>query len=65
MGGNVWQADVSGALSLQVPLKPGLNFLEIARQDSSTVSAQPNSDARALPLGLWDYRVSSKEGVSN
>jgi len=64
-GGNVWQADASGALSLQVPLKPGLNFLDIACQDSPTVSEQPNSDAKSLPLGLWDYRISSKEGASN
>ncbi len=63
--GNVWQADVSGTLSLEVPLKPGLNYLDIACQDSSTVSEQSNGDAKALPLGLWDYRISSKEGVSN
>ena len=65
IGGNVWQADVSGTLSIEVPLKPGLNFLDIACQDSPTVSAQPNGDAKELPLGLWDYRISSKEGVSN
>jgi hypothetical protein len=58
MGGNAWQADVSGALSIEVPLKPGLNFLAIACQDSSTVSEQANGNSRALPLGLWDYRIS-------
>jgi hypothetical protein len=63
--GNVWQADVSRALSLQVPLKPGLNFLDIACQDSPTDSAQPDGGPRVLPLGLWDYRIGSKEGVSN
>ena len=65
IGGNVWQADVTGTLSLEVPLKPGLNFLDIACQDSPTVSAQPNGDPRTFPLGLWDYRISSKEGESN
>ena len=65
IGGNVWQADVSGTLPLQVPLKAGLNFLDIACRDSSTVSAQANGDTQALPIGLWDYRISSKEGVSN
>jgi hypothetical protein len=64
-GGNVFQADVSGALPLRLPLKPGLNFLDIACRDSSTVSAQANGDTQALPIGLWDYRISSKEGVSN
>jgi hypothetical protein len=64
-GGNVWQADVTGALSIEVALKPGLNFLEIAYQSSPTVSAQANSDQRALPLGLWDYQISSKDGISN
>jgi hypothetical protein len=57
IGGNVWQADVSGALSIEVPLKPGLNFLDIAYQDSR-VSEQPNGDARPRPIGLWDYRIS-------
>jgi hypothetical protein len=57
IGGDVWQADLSGALSLQVPLKPGLNFLDIACQDSSTVSEQPNGDTGALPVGIWDYRI--------
>jgi hypothetical protein len=65
MGGNVWQADVTGTRSLQVLLKPGLNYLDIVRQDPPTVSAQPNDDAKALPLGLWDYRITSKDGVSN
>jgi hypothetical protein len=65
IGGNVWQADVSGTFPLQVPLKAGLNFLDIACRDSSTVSAQANGDTQALPIGLWDYRISSKDGVSN
>jgi hypothetical protein len=64
-GGNVWQAEVSGALSLEVPLKAGLNYLDIVGQDPPTVSAHANGDPRALPLGLWDYRITSKEGVSN
>jgi hypothetical protein len=57
--GNLWQADVSGDLSLQVPLKPGLNFLNIACQDASAVSEQPSGDPKALPIGLWDYRIST------
>jgi hypothetical protein len=66
IGGKVWwQADVSGALSIEVPLKPGLNFLDFACQDSPTVSAQSKDDPSALPLGLWDYRISSRDGVSN
>jgi len=65
IGSKVWQAGLSGALSLQVPLKPGLNFLDIAYQDSSTVSAQANGDTKAVPLGLWDCRISNKEGGSN
>jgi hypothetical protein len=64
IGGNVWHADVSGALSLEVPLRPGLNFLDIAYQDSPTVSAPPEGDTQAIPLGLWDYRISSKDGAS-
>jgi len=65
IGDNIWQADVSGALSLQVSLKPGLNFLDIACQDSSTVSAQANGDTNALPLGLWDYRITNEEVESD
>jgi hypothetical protein len=65
IGGDGWLTDLSGALPLQVPLKPGLNFLDIARQDAPVVSAQPDGDPRVLPLGLWDYRISSKEGESN
>jgi hypothetical protein len=65
IGGNVWQVDVSGALSLQVPLNPGLNFLDIACQDRPAASAQASGDTKALPLGLWDYRISDKEGASN
>ena len=65
IGGNVWQAEVSGTLSIEVPLKSGLNFLGIASQDASMVSAQPEGEPRVLPLGLWDYRISGEEGVSN
>jgi hypothetical protein len=65
IGGNVWQADVTGALSIEVALKPGLNFLEIAYQSSPTFSALANGDQMALPLGLWDYQISSKGGISN
>jgi hypothetical protein len=57
--GNVWQADASRTLSLQVPIKAGLNVLDIACQDSQAVSEQPDGDARALPFGLWDYRIST------
>lgn len=65
MGDDGWLTGLSGALPLEVPLKPGLNFLDIACQESPTVSAQPDGDPRALPLGLWDYRISSNEGGSN
>jgi len=65
IGGSVWLADVSGSLSLRVPLKPGLNFLDIACQDPPAASAQANGDTKAVPLGLWDYRISKKEGESN
>lgn len=65
IGGNTWQVEVSGVLSVQVPLKAGLNYLDIASQDSSTVSAQSEDDPKALPLGLWDYRISNREEVSN
>jgi hypothetical protein len=65
IGGNVWQADVTGALSIEVALKPGLNFLEIAYQSSPTSSALANGNQMALPLGLWDYQISSKGGISN
>jgi hypothetical protein len=58
--GSVWQADLSGTFSTEVALKPGLNFLDIACQDSLTVPEQPNGDPKALPLGLWDYRVNKK-----
>jgi hypothetical protein len=65
IGGNVFQSEVKGTLSLEVPLKPGLNYLDIVRQNPPTVSVQLNDDAKALPLGLWDYRITSKDGVSN
>jgi hypothetical protein len=59
IGGKVWQADVSGALSLQVPLQPGLNFLDITFQDPPAASVQASGDTKPLPLGLWDYRIST------
>jgi hypothetical protein len=65
IGDKVWQTDVSGALSIKVPLKPGLNYLDIACQGSPAVSAQSENDPRALPLGLWDYRISNKEETKN
>jgi hypothetical protein len=65
IGGNVFQADVSATLSLEVPLQAGLNYLDIVGQDSPTVSEQPNGDAKELPIGLWDYRITSKDGGSN
>jgi hypothetical protein len=55
--GNVWQADVSGTFSTEVALKPGLNILDIACQDSPAVSEQANGDPKALPVGLCDYRI--------
>jgi hypothetical protein len=58
--GSVWQADVLGTFSIEVALKPGLNFLDIACQDSPAVPEQPNGDPKALPLGLWDYRINDK-----
>jgi hypothetical protein len=64
-GSNVWQAEVSGAFSLQVPLKAGLNHLDIVRRDPPMVLAHANGDPLALPLGLWDYRISNKEEVTN
>jgi len=65
VGGNVWRADVKGTLSLEVPLKAGLNYLDIVCQDPPTVSVRANGDPSTLPIGLWDYQISSKEGVSN
>jgi hypothetical protein len=59
IGDNVWQADVSGALSLQLPLKPGLNILDIARQDPPATSSQASGDTKPVPFGLWDYRIST------
>jgi hypothetical protein len=58
--GNVSQADVTGALSIEMPLKPGLNSLEIACQDAPAGLAHSDGAPRALPLGLWDYRISDK-----
>ena len=42
IGGNLRKVDVSGVLSIEVSLKPGLNVLEIACQDFPTVSPQPS-----------------------
>jgi hypothetical protein len=65
IGGNVFQTEVSGTLSVEVPLKAGLNYLDIVRQDSPAVSQQTNGNAKELPIGLWDYQITSKDGVSN
>jgi hypothetical protein len=59
INGNVQEVDVSGAFSMEVPLKPGLNFLDLIRQDPPTVTAQSSGDPQARPLGLWNYRISS------
>ncbi len=65
IGEKVFQADLSGTLLLDLPLKAGLNYVDIVRQDSPAVSEQPNGDAKELPIGLWDYRITSQDGVSN
>jgi hypothetical protein len=65
IGGNTWQTEASGVLSIQVPLKTGLNYLDILSEDSPTVSARSEDDPKALPLGLWDYRISNRDEVSN
>ena len=60
IGGNVFQAAVTGSLSIEVPLKPGLNYLDIVCQDPPTVSAPANSDpsvsARSLGLSNQQQR---------
>jgi hypothetical protein len=58
--GNVSEADLTGALSVEMPLKPGLNSLEITWQDAPAVSAHSDGAPRAFPLGLWDYRISDR-----
>jgi hypothetical protein len=58
IGGDVWRANLAGTLSVQVPLKPGLNHLEITYPDSSAVSERSSGDTKASPAGLWDYRIS-------
>jgi hypothetical protein len=63
--GKSWQANVSGSLAIEVPLKPGLNYLDIARRGPSAVLAPSEDDPNALPLGLWDYRIGGKEEVLN
>ena len=65
IGGNFFQSDVSGTLSLEVPLKPGLNYLDIVRENPPTVLEQAYRDPSTLPVGLWDYRITSKDGVLN
>jgi hypothetical protein len=66
IGDNAWPVDVSESLSIDVSLKPGLNYLDIRYQDSSTVAAQQfKDDPGTLPLGLWDYRISNRDEVSN
>ena len=59
IGGNVWQSDIRGALSIEVPLKPGLNFLDIACAGPFSGLGATNGNTNALPLGLWDYRISN------
>jgi hypothetical protein len=51
INGNVQEVDVSEAFSMEVPLKPGLNFLGPVRQDPPTVAAQSSGDPQARPLG--------------
>jgi hypothetical protein len=63
IGGKFFQSDVSGTLSLEVPLKAGLNYLDIVRENPPTVLEQAYRDPSTLPVGLWDYRISSKDGV--
>jgi hypothetical protein len=65
IGGNTWQTEASGALSIQVPLKAGLNYLDILSEDSPTVSARSDDGPETLPLGLWDYRITNRNEVSN
>jgi hypothetical protein len=60
INGSVQQVDVSGVFSIEVLLKPGLNILDLVYQDTPTVSAPSSGDPKARPLGLWDYRISSK-----
>ena len=61
INGNVQEVEVSGAFSMKVPLKPGLNFLDLIRQDLPTVMAQSSGDPQARPLGLWNYRIRSND----
>jgi hypothetical protein len=42
-----------------------LNYLDIRSEDFPTVSARSKDDPKALPLGLWDYRINNIEEVSN
>ncbi len=41
IGGNIWQEDLSGTLSIKVPLKPGLNHLDISCQDPQRSRRDP------------------------
>jgi hypothetical protein len=59
INGKVQEVDVSGAFSMEVPLKPALNFLDLIRQDPPMAAAQSSGDPQARPLGLWNYRISS------
>jgi hypothetical protein len=63
IGGQVWQGRVSGALSVKVPLKPGLNYLDIACQDPAAMLAEPENDPETFPLGLWDYQIGASQTV--
>jgi hypothetical protein len=65
IGGNTWQTEASGALSIQVPLKAGLNYLDVLSEESPTVSARLGDGPKTLPLGLWDYQINNKDEVSN
>jgi hypothetical protein len=60
LGSNVWQTDVSGVLCIEVSLKPGLNILDIACEDFPAASMQSHGGPGTLPVGLWNYRISSQ-----
>jgi hypothetical protein len=51
INGNVQPVEASADLSVAVTLKPGLNFLDLAGQES------------ALPFGLWNYRINFGVGM--
>jgi hypothetical protein len=60
IAGTVRQVEVSGDLSVEVSLKPGLNILEISCQGPSAALKQSSEAPGALPVGLWNYRISSQ-----